>query len=196
MPRYTSTTSLMKALNDFGDSVDEKPNRLPTRNARKPAFSLKKAVMDMEAEDQDFMVNELLQDLIKTLDKLGKIGVSEDKIKPILTRFWQAHMQEPLWQPEEESDYQEIEKSQSQDFKFERRVPYNRELAAHLTLCKSLSNAEHQRWRDTGKLPSDIDLVNPKERYGWNNPAAIKMQQMLASSGTSILALQHLLRHR
>ena len=150
----------------------------------------------MERDEQDVMVDALINDLIKILDKLGKIGVSEDKLKPILTSFWSHHMQDPLWEPNDEPDYQEIEKSQSQDFKFERRVPYNRELAAHLTLCKSLSNAEHQRWRDTGKLPSDIDLVNPKERYGWNNPAAIKMQQMLASSGTSILALQHLLRHR
>ena len=87
MPNYTSTASLKKALNDFGDSVDEKPNRLPTRNARKPAFSLKKAVKDLERDEQDVMVDALINDLIKILDKLGKIGVSEDKLKPILTSF-------------------------------------------------------------------------------------------------------------
>jgi len=147
----SSRTNLLKALQEF----EEEPSR--QRSTPQRVSSFRKAA----ADENDAIVDILLNDLIQILDKLGKIGISEEKLGPIVRDFWEAHMAEPLFDPAE------MGKSWSHDFPYEKRVPYSKELASRLMLTKALGPAELKRWQTKGVLPADIDVHNPKERSQW-----------------------------
>jgi hypothetical protein len=150
---------------------------------------------------------ELLRALVRALDNVANAGIEEEHVRPILDQFCAYHFPgtmelpwsdtdiDPDWQQDQVSDddtEDRIQKSRAMDIPLEKSVPYSRELEGKLRICKSINVDEAKRWRETGKLPADINLDHPKERYGWDKPMALRAQQILGSHGVSILALQHM----
>jgi len=151
---------------------------------------------------------ELLSDLVRILDQLGQASVPEEYIRPIIERWWEYHMdtmdlpipsadedtRDVPWSHPDEDTQADIQKSRASDVPLEKSVPYSRELEGRLRLCKAIDRNEAMRWRKTGLLPSAIDIARPVERHDIDASPERKMAEMLGSTGTSLLAVQHLIR--
>ena len=77
-------------------------------------------------------------------------------------------------------------------------IPYDRELAARLTLTKALTPDEHQRWKDHDRLPDHVDLAHPRAHaaVAQQQASSLYTQHAYAALGLSPLVFGSLARRR